>query len=1028
MQSLKQLCVPRNSVFDTQRRDTVLDLNDLVGDRISPDNFFAENHITEGMKILLEQSFRRLEGKSSQGIFKLKQAMGGGKTHNLITLGLLARHPQFRQQVMEKFYTPDPDLGPVKVVAFTGRDSDISFGIWGEIAEQLGKKDHFKDHYSPLRAPGQTAWETLFAGEKVLILLDELPAYFVDASSVTVGNSDLAQVTATALSNLLVAIGREAGNNVCLVLTDLTGSYEKGSQQISTVLSNLDKETHRSAMTLEPVRLNSDELYHILRRRIFQELPTEHDISQIAQGYAHAIRNAKQMDITSESPEQFAARIMVSYPFHPAIRDLYARFRENPGFQQTRGLIRLMRIIVSRLWRSDIANKRFLIAAHDLDFNDTETSTEISQINNKLDNAIAHDIADNGGAVAERLDSTLGSTDTQDACRLVLISSLANVPNAVVGLSIPELIAYLAEPGRDLSRLKNDVLARLSTEAWYLHGTRDGKLYFRDVQNLTAKLETQLQSYDAEQAIRELRIRLDELFKPVDNYCYQRVLALPAIDEIELDPERVTLLITEPYTGTGLRQELRDFYNQTTWQNRVAFLTGTKNTYDRLVEIGKRLRAIDSIIKELIKDKLADSDPQMIEARTLNDNIMFQFNATVRETFTTLWYPTVRGLLNADFMMQFEANRYRGEQQILQLLKDKRKYEEEISGEMFRKKCESRLFGNSQSLPWREIKQRAASASAWQWHHPNALDDLRNDCLRKDIWREDGGYIDKGPFPPPKTSVIIDEQLRDDNTGEVTLRLTPVHGDTIYYDVGADASTASAKVEGSTLTIKELRVSFLVVDSAGQHDTGEVENWINKITLQHRTFQCSRNKCMELKAAPEAAIFYTTDGSDPKVAGGEYNEPFIIPSGAPFVLAYAQRDGIVSLVERFPIDWDQDNSVQIDPRIPTIWKPTRRFGFNSTRDSYAFLDRLKKHRGTAAGVSLTISGVSGDRDWIQFNTNGEKKLEPLLIEEALDALRKLQTNGQVQLNAGAVHFEMGQDLLDWVEDEKLTLKSGEVTQ
>ncbi len=72
-----------------------------------------------------------------------------------------------------------------------------------------------------------------------------------------------------------------------------------------------------------------------------------------------AIRDARQMDITNESPEQFAARIQASYPFHPALRDLYARFRENPGFQQTRGLIRLMRIVVSRMWQTGTADRRY---------------------------------------------------------------------------------------------------------------------------------------------------------------------------------------------------------------------------------------------------------------------------------------------------------------------------------------------------------------------------------------------------------------------------------------------------------------------------------------------------------------------------------------------------------------------------------------------------------------------------------------------------------------------------------------------
>lgn len=150
MTSLNDLYEPRESTFDPQRRDTVLDLLDLVEKRIKPEDFFEENFITEGMKTLLEHVFRRLEGKSDQGIFKLKQAMGGGKTHNLLALGLLARHPDYRERVMGSFYRPDPKLGPVKVIGFSGRESDAPLGVWGALAEQLGKKDHVKDCYSPL--------------------------------------------------------------------------------------------------------------------------------------------------------------------------------------------------------------------------------------------------------------------------------------------------------------------------------------------------------------------------------------------------------------------------------------------------------------------------------------------------------------------------------------------------------------------------------------------------------------------------------------------------------------------------------------------------------------------------------------------------------------------------------------------------------------------------------------------------------------------------------------------------------------
>ena len=91
-------------MFDLQRRDVVLDITDLIDQRIEAKKFFEENFPTDGMKRLLREAFRRFAGKSDQGVFVLSQAMGGGKTHNMIALGLLAREPTLRKQVMGELY------------------------------------------------------------------------------------------------------------------------------------------------------------------------------------------------------------------------------------------------------------------------------------------------------------------------------------------------------------------------------------------------------------------------------------------------------------------------------------------------------------------------------------------------------------------------------------------------------------------------------------------------------------------------------------------------------------------------------------------------------------------------------------------------------------------------------------------------------------------------------------------------------------------------------------------------------------
>ncbi len=998
----------------------MLDLGDLVGGRIDPAGFFAENYITEGMKTLLGEGFRRLEGKSAQGVFKLTQAMGGGKTHNLLALGLLARHPEFRARVMSDFHEPDPNLGKVRVVAFSGRESDAPLGIWGAVADQLGKRERFADYYSPLAAPGQTAWINLLRGEPLLIMLDELPPYFVNAASKSIGNSDLSAVTTTALSNLLVALCRGELANVCLVISDLRASYSAGGAQIVAALNDLEAETGRTAMNLEPVRMNSDEFYHILRTRIFESLPGGDVAREVARGYAQAIRDARQMHVTNASPERFAALVQESYPFHPSIRDLYARFRDNPGFQQTRGLIRLMRIVVARIWST--GRDPHLIACHDIDLDSRETLTEISQINPTLDNAIAHDIASNGAAVAETIDEGLGGgEDAQDVMKLVLMASLANVPNAVMGLTVPEIVSHLCAPGRDVARLRNEVVARLATGAWYLHSTNDGRLHVRNVQNLIARVTTTAGAYLRDQATGELRSRLKDMFEPDVGDCYQRLQPLPAIDGIDLDPNRVTLVVSEPHPA-GLHPNLRTFYDQHTYRNRVCFLTGQR-AFDSLLERSRELKAIDQIIQEMLHEGAADNDAQLLQAREqLLPRFQTQFESAVRETFTTLHYPTRDRLAKVDFLMEFKGNRYDGEDQVRAALGGKHKYTTDIAGETFRQKVERRLF-TRQSMQWAEITRRAATSPVWQWHRPDALERLKADCVHKDVWREEGSYINKGPFPKPATEVRIRELGRNDETGLAKLRLTPVRGDTIHVDVGGKATPASARLDSRIYETAELRVSFLAVDSTGEHKTGDAVEWRGRITLKSRDFMDGDRRMAEIRPAPPARIRYTTDGSDPRVSGGVYDAPFALPEGTRLVLAVADKDGLVSEPHRREIA-EKPVAKPIARSQPTVWSPADGFQFATTRPAYGFIHRLKHHRARADGVRVEVQQEGGE--WGEVNFSDGVELDGDSLERVVEGLRGFVSGGEVSVEARRVHYDTGQHFVDYIADIKADYRREEV--
>jgi len=1019
MKTLQQTCTPRKSVFDTSRRDTVLDITDLTSENIDPQTFFEENFITDGMRRLFLGAFTRFEKKSDQGIFLLTQSMGGGKTHNMIALGLLANYPEFRKKVMGNDYKSE--LGHVRVVGFTGRDTDERYGVWGAIAKQLGEKEVFKDYYSPLSAPGPTAWINLLKGNPILILLDELPPYFEHAKAKTIGDTNLSTVTTTALSNLLIAANKAELENVCIVISDLRATYEEGSQHVLKALSNFENEVQRSAIRLEPVGMNTDEVYHILQTRLFESVPDGKEVIEIAKAYAQSVKDAKQMDLTSASPDQFVKQIAESYPFHFSLRDLYARFRENPGFQQTRGLIRLMRVVVSRMYESGTAESRFLIHPYDLDLNHRETLSEITGINPSLENAVAHDIASEGDSVAESMDTILKGTDTQDVAKLLLISSLASVPNAVLGLTLSEIVSYMCTPGRDISMLNQNVFGKYFSSAWYLHTSRDGKLFFKNVKNLVADLKTRAESYNRESSLKELRTYLRQIFKPSIRDCYQEILPLPPIDEIEIKADRVTLIVCQPHNIGGLTPDLQRFYEDLDYKNRILFLTGQQSLLENLIARSAEFKAIKSIINEMDEENIPQNDPQRTKAVDLLDQYQLQLLSACRETFTTLIFPHMDQLRTEDFLMHFTDNEYNGEKQIRDTLKRKQKFTEDVESDSFRKKCEQRLF-TQKVMPWSEIKKRAAINTKWPWHHPEALDNIKKKLLYEDRWREEGGYVEKPPFPKPQTGVTVQELNRNDDNGEAILRLTPVHGDTLYFEIGGPATTGSLKVEDpKNFRTKELEISFLCADSSNVHETGEPVNWKNRITIKSRIYQDGDQRKAELKSAPEAPIRYTTDGSNPRNTGGIYDGPFAITEGTQVILAFAEKKGIISDTHRLDVPSD-DKPFEIDPDKPVKWR--REHFPPNTKESYEFLRLLKKHQAEAFGPRVTMAG----ENWVELAFAPKLIVTAEKLEGAVDHIRGLLPEGQVSIQTTTLNFNRGQNLLDWVAEVRTEIKPEEVEQ
>lgn len=1027
MKTLKELCIPRKSIFDKSKRDTVLDLTDLMEDgKINPDDFFTENYLTNGFKNLYENVFKRFEGQSEDGVFRLTQTMGGGKTHSMIALGLMSKFPEFRHKIMGHFFQTTFEK-TANVIAFSGRDTDTKYGIWGYIAEKLGKRDELANYYSPLQAPGQTTWVKLLKGEPLLILLDELPPYFNNAQAIQIGDSNLANVTATAITNLLMAVGKGELSNVAVVISDLTHNYAEGKAVMQSMFNDFNSEIGRVAKDFTPVKPNSDEIYLILRKRLFEDNFKDEDVKEIANAYRDAMKQAKQMDLTTESPDIFAGNVVSSFPFHPGIKDLFARFKENQGFQQTRGMIRLMRTFMSRMFdpKDGWADKSYLIHAFDFDLNDPDTLGELNNVNRDLINAITHDIANQGNAVAERIDTKLNSSLATDTAKTLLISSLTTVTSGLKGLNEIEIVRNIVKPSRVPSNIRSEAMIPLTTESWYLHTDRDGNTQYKDQKNIVAQLNTISSGYNEESVKKDLVKYLKDLFEPSLKDCYQQVYALPSLDDIQVSLEKIVLVIYTPHQFNGFHPELMRFYEDQAFKNRIMFLTGDNRSLVVVNQNAAQLKAIKQIISDLQAQKVATNSSEYIEAENLKEKIQFSFLSAVQQTFVKLWYPHAKGLKEDNFSMQFSGNIYNGEEQIRSTLKGSQKFTEDTTTDTFKLQCEMRLMSQKQ-MPWADIKRNAATDVRWQWHKTDALEQLKTDMIFKDQWRAEGNWIEKGPFPPPVTDVNIQRLQRDDDTGEVLLKINPIHGDIVYYEIGAEATTASEQVKNlKDFKTKELEISFLCVDSKNKHQTGKTYTWKNEITIKYRQFDNGDKKMLELQAAPHATIKYTTDGSNPLSMGGTYVAPFEIPTGTRLVLASAERKNIQSKELKVDINWNSSaKKPTIDLLKPLKWNKKQKF--QDTNEVYKFFDVIKKYK---AALSIINVSINDDDKWIELGLEDKIIVEVEKLENVIEALRtNIFGQGQISLHISAINFPTGQLFEDYINEMKLQFNGNEIEQ
>jgi hypothetical protein len=1023
--TVKQLCTPSSLVTSDGLVEQVAQIEAFAAGGIDGAEFFRRNYFTDGLRRLVELGFQRLAGKAEDGAFYLTQAMGGGKTHSLIAFGLLAQNPELRRAVYPDSVSGH-EFGAAKVVIFNGHQNPDSL-LWGYIAEQLGRSDVMAPFWrNGARTPGADEWIKVLGDEPVLILLDELPSYLQMAQGEPVGKTTLGDLTIGALERLFNALPRCP--RACVVVTNLKDDvYLDGSGQLKTLIENLTKHYDRNAQAITPVQQNTGEVFAIVRKRLFDALPSADRIDEVAQAYMDALQKAKRVDTVATTPETFVELIRETYPFHPSIRDIVARFAENRGYQKTRALIRLLRLAA----RSALASKDnvFLIGLQQLDFNDQVTLEEIRKINPAYGNAISRDIADRGNALAERVDAADGGSTASAAAKVLLMSSLSTAETPLRGLTDGELIETLVDPLLEVSEIKT-ALGHLQGQAWYLFKGVDQRVFFGQTANVTAEI-TEISANIPEEVVDQaLRAKLQEVFKPRTAALYSdRMAILPGLDEIQLDDDRPTLIILEQ-AADKLPQDFVEWWDRQDLQNRVLVLTADPNAVATLRISARRMRAIDKV-EERIKVQQGAASPQMQELQGVKEREAAGFTSALRETFKTIVFPTGKSLRRVDdFRMEFDRNDYSGEQQILDLLAKRGKFvptdQFDSRFETLRLDAEEILF-DADAVQQGSLRRNAAVRPGWFWLPRVGLDQLVRTSVQRGFWREKDGLVAKAWERRTRVTARLDDFGPNPlETGRFIVNVTPEDADTVYVsEQGPPDPSRDARLEARVYETEAAAAWFLAVDSRGQAITGEACEWRAPVRVKPDVKRVSDGYRVAFKVCPRSAVIRATfDGSDPKTGpiveaeidapagairlravaevGGQFSEE----EGAPFVTGTGERPG-GSFTPKLALKPDEPVTM------------TSRFEPKETSAAFQALDHLAR-KVTAAqvlGGSIELNGGRFQGDYLTLRVGTDLRVGAA----ELDALTKTLAATlnapapTVKLRIDGVAFSSGRELTDFCD-------------
>lgn len=1029
MKTVRDTCQLQPNALSIKLSDQIEQLDELIKTEGDGTAFFEKTYVTQGMQDLISESLARLAGVSTQGIFHLKQSMGGGKTHLLVGLGLLARNPELRRRYCAGMAHADV-FASARVAAFNGRNNPNEF-FWGEIAGQLGRADEFRAFWATgPKAPDEKDWLKLFDGdEPTLILLDELPPYFHYLDTQQTGNQTVAAIATRAFSNLLTAAGKK--KNVCVVVSDLAAAYDTGTKLINRALEDARQELGRGERSITPVDLATNEIFDILRKRLFTNIPDKGVIDDVAGAFARKLEEATKSKTVSRGAEAIADEIAATYPFHPRLKNLVALFKDNEQFKQTRGLIEFVSRLLKSVWERR-ENDVYLIGPQHFNLSMADVRDKLTEISGMRD-VITKDLYDSQhSAHAQQIDLQHGNELAMQVGTLLLTASLSTAVNAVKGLTREEMVECLISPLREPAEFLA-AFDDLEKSAWYVHHTPEGGRYYFDRQeNLTKLLQTLAKDAPQNQVDDVIRHRLTEMFTPHRKTVYDEVMALPSLSDVAERLRRGRVLAIVSPDSKIPPEEVQRFFDGLTQKNNLCVLTGDKTT----------MGSVERAARQHFAAKKADSrisrtHPQRDELEKKQQAYEQDFNATIHSLFDKVFFPIQRGshapkLQHKPLDMTRDMTQsFRGEDQIEKTLaSDPLKFYAAIEPnfEAIREKAEMLLWPENQDeVRVSDMSERYAEQAAMNWLPTRGLDDLRQLAYNRGLWEDlRNGSLTKKPKKKQASVQVVTESDPNDS-GEVRLRVTSQNAGPrplIYYAENGPANESSPQLLDQLLTTSALRVSFFVRDPSGQYESGAPVEWKNELIIRNSLDDSTDPRQLELLVAPKGTLRYTLDGSEPR-GGKLYTGPFDLDDDEVRVLVFAEADGLEARADfSFPAKGGEG------PRIDPV-KPAR---LVSRSGGHRLDSRAKTFSGLQLAATLGVrfeklNLTMGQGSKMAGLSVGEVPMEAAFVTELLTRLlEKLDDEAPVTLSFQKAHFASGHDLQSFADKMGLQLKPEDIEQ